>query len=141
MMLILGGPGTSAHGRHLFAVRTIQTGTLAAGQAAHQRELPTMVNHVKQDVIPHDVANGHWPAEKLNRLIEIRRCELADSSNRFAVNLLISRSELGDRARTFDVGWFGTRHVELPLIDPTADVRVALRQVPRQFAERSASGV
>src|SRR5919198_408317 len=98
-----------------------------------------MVNAVSQDVVPHDVAYRHRAAEKLNRLVEILGCELADSGNRFAVNLLIFRSELGDRARALDVGWFGARHRELTLIDSIADVRVPLGQVPREFTERSAS--
>src|SRR6185436_10095394 len=124
-----------------FPVRAIETRRLSASETAHERQLTAVVNAVRQDRTPQDVANGHRPGEKLNRLIEILWLQLSNSIDRLTMNLLVLWCERVHGARTLDVGRLGPTHRELPLVDAVADVGVTLCQVPCEFTEGSAGRI
>ena len=67
-----------------------------------------MVDSVRHDCAPQDVADRHRPAEKRNRAIEILRCELADPGDRLAMDALVSGRQRLDVAGRSMFGGFAS---------------------------------
>ena len=128
------------HRRHLLTVRAVETRRLTTCQTAQQRQLAAVVNPVVDDVTPHDVADRHRIAEEVDVAIEIGDGQFFHARNRVAMHDLEAGHETINRLRAIHVvGLF--RAEEHPCVDPVRDVAVALGEMPRELAERSALGV
>ena len=122
------------------AVRSVQPGRFAAGQAAPQGQLATVMHAVRDDHVPQDLANLHLPSEERQLAIEVRDRERADAGDRLLVDALESRRQRLDRSRPLHVRR-PVHHVEPTARDPVAHVRVAFGKMPGKLAQRAAAGI
>ena len=99
-----------------------------------------MVNAVRHNRIPQNVADRHRSREEGHRAIEIIQLQLLDSCDRLCMDAFIGGRQSLDRMRTPDIRWFRV-HGEVAAVDAIADIRVTLGQVPRQLAQRWAAWV
>ena len=99
--------GARLEGCHFLSIRTMRRLVLATSEAAHQRELASMMDSVTHDPRFHRMSRMVIGLpKKRNRPIEIRGREVANPSDRLMTDSFVSRSQCFDGARTFDVRRF-----------------------------------
>ena len=93
----------SAQGGHLLAVRSVQFRNRATRQPAKDGELPPVVNHVKENCKPQEVADRKLVAGEVPELaIEIGRSELADALDGLGVDAFVAGGERFNRSWPLD---------------------------------------
>src|SRR5262245_32460977 len=98
------------------------------------------MNAVSQDGAPQQITDRPLSDKKCKRAVEIFWSELSDPRDGVAMHAVVSRRQLLDGARPFEVGRFRIPR-ELAALDAVADIGIALGEVPRQFAQRPAGGI
>src|SRR6266508_474409 len=100
-----------------------------------------MVDAVKKDDIPEQVAHGHGLAgEERERSIEIFDLQFAHARHRVAMKALEAGRKLLDFARSLDSRRPAIAR-ELSELDRVRGVRIALSEMPGELAERAASSI
>ena len=80
-------------GSHLFAIGAEDAGDCASGEAAKNRQLPTMVNHVEEHHRPEQFADGQFlPGEVAHLAVEVGILEFANALQRVGVDPLVAGS-------------------------------------------------
>jgi len=82
-----------------------------------------MMDPVRDDGGPQDLAHRQRAREERHRAIEVFRCQLANPFDRLAVDSFVSGREGFHRSRPLNVGRSPVE-IELPAVDAEAHVRV-----------------
>src|SRR5215469_1068976 len=99
-----------------------------------------MMNTMGQDGVPQDFSNCRWAGKEGSRAIEIFCFQLTDSSNRVAVNPLVTGRKRFHLSWPLNIRWPHLQ-IELTALNDEAWIGVRFCEMPRELAKRAASGV
>src|SRR5262249_27188610 len=111
---------TRSKGCGLLAVGSVQSWGATAGQSAHERQLPAVMDGVRDDPVPQKASYRPRATKERKRTIKICGRQLADPGRRLPVNAIVSGREVIDRARPRDVRRFRVQS-ELAPLDAVTD--------------------